>query len=54
MISKTHSQRLDKEDFEIQIKAAIISMYKGFYATAIAELRGAIMILNKMQKIKDQ
>jgi hypothetical protein len=43
-------RRLDREDFEIQIEAALASARRGFFATARAELRGAMMMLDKMQR----
>lgn len=43
-------RRLDREDFEIQIDAARKSMTRGWYALARAELRGAIVILNGMER----
>lgn len=43
-------RRLDREDFEIQIEAAMASVAKGYYATARAELRGAILMLDKMER----
>jgi hypothetical protein len=46
--SVLRERRLDREDLEIQIEAAQTSVARGFYATAIAELRRAIMIIEKM------
>lgn len=43
-------RRRDPEDFEIQIEAARRSMVRGFYATARSELRGAMLILDRMEK----
>jgi hypothetical protein len=36
------------EDYRIQIEAAAKSVEMGFYATAIAELRGAILMLKEL------
>lgn len=41
---------LDREDYAIQIEAAQRSMERGYYAVAKAELRGAILILDTMEK----
>jgi hypothetical protein len=43
-------RRLDVEDFQIQIEAALESARKGLLATARAELNGALLILDKMEK----
>lgn len=43
-------RQLDRQDFDIQIDAARESMTKGWYAAARAELRGAIVILDGMEK----
>jgi hypothetical protein len=43
-------RRLDREDYQIQIDAAARSMERGYYATARAELRGAILILTSMEE----
>lgn len=43
-------RRLDCEDYAIQIEAAQRSMERGYFATAKAELRGAIEVLGMMEK----
>lgn len=43
-------RRLDLEDFDIQIEAARESARRGFTATARAELRGAMCVLNTMDR----
>ena len=40
----------DREDLEIQIECAMKSARRGFYATARAELRGAMLILTTMER----
>jgi hypothetical protein len=44
------ARRLYREDYQIQIEAAAKSMDKGHYAVAVAELRGAILILKAMER----
>lgn len=43
-------RRLDREDFDIQIEEVRRSVRLGYYAVARAELRGAMMILDTMEK----
>jgi hypothetical protein len=43
-------RRLDREHYRSQVEAAALSVEKGYYATAKAELRGAVVILDKMEK----
>src|SRR4051794_32327397 len=43
-------RRLSLEDFEIQLEAARQSAKRGYYAVARAELRGAILFLNALEK----
>lgn len=45
--------RLRLEDFVIQMEAASRSVGRGHYATAMAELRGAILVLDDLQKWAD-
>lgn len=46
----TADRRLDREDFDIQIEEVRRSVRLGYYAVARAELRGAMMILDTMEK----
>ena len=41
---------VDREDFEVQIEAARKSVERGNYAVARAELRGAILFLDQIEK----
>lgn len=42
--------RLDEEDFAIQLDAARRSFSLGHYASAAAELRGAILVLDQIER----
>lgn len=44
------ARRLWREDLVIQLEAALVSADEGNYATARAELRGAMLILDSMEK----
>lgn len=44
------TRRIWREDLIIQLDAALRSADKGYYASARAELRGAILILDSMEK----
>jgi len=43
-------RQLDREDFDIQLDAARKSVTLGHYATARAELNGALLILGLMER----
>lgn len=45
-----NARRLWREDLVIQLDAALASADRGYYATARGELRGAMMILDSMEK----
>jgi hypothetical protein len=50
-LDKAQTDRhLGREDFEIQLEAARKSVERGNYAVARAELRGAILFLNQIEK----
>lgn len=42
--------KLVREDYQVQIDAAARSVERRHYATAKAELRGALLMLDTMQK----
>ena len=51
LTDKVHADRLaDPEGFETQIEAARQSVDRGNYAVARAELRGAILFLDRIEK----
>lgn len=43
-------RRLDIEDLEVNLAAAMASARKGLYATSRAQINGALLILDKMTR----
>ena len=50
--SRGDEVRLIKEDIEIQIHSAHLSLLRGYYASARAELEGAKMMIDQLEEVK--
>lgn len=42
-------RQLDREDLQIQLESAAMAAERGLYATARAQLRGAVWIIDAME-----